>query len=133
MTTKTPPAKPSLIRSNVTIPPVKSDEFDGIRETIVQLKKERQAQAQLNHHARLCRDECEQYASIAAHHSASAERFSQKAEQTARTMPDPLAIILISIGTSFVISLAINHLSNQNHVKTSSPNIETARPARSGG
>lgn len=127
MTTKLPLTAPSLIRSSVTQPPKVTDNNGEILQAIGQLKKERQSQAQLNHHARLCRDECEQHSAIAVHHSARAERFAKEADRTARNMPDPVAIILISIGTSFVISLAVFHLLiGQNHApKSPIPSIRT--------
>lgn len=122
---KTRPVEPSLVRSNVSQTPTV---YAQILETIDQLKRERQSQAQLNHHARLCRDECEQYATIATHYSDQAQRSAQQAERTAKSMPDPLAIILISVGTSILISLALNHLSKSNE-NTSSPNIQISSPA----
>jgi hypothetical protein len=127
MALKTPPAKPSLVQSNVSQTPTAHTE---ILETIVQLRRERQAQAQLNHHARLSRDEAEQYAAIATHHAQQAERSAQQADRTAKTMPDPAAIILISIGASFLISLAINHLSKSNEPTPTQIRTENPRPRR---
>lgn len=131
MTLKTSPVAPSLIRSSVIQPQKDSATHAEILEMVAQLRRERQAQAQFNHHARLCKEECEQYAAIAAHHAEQAQRSVQQIDRTARSMPDPLAIILISIGTSLLISLAINHLSNQ-HEHSPSPNIRTER-TRTGG
>lgn len=133
MTIKTIAVAPSLIRSSVTQTPKTTDPHGEILQAIGQLKRERQSQAQLNHHARLCRDECEQHSAIAIHHSARAERFAKEADRTARNMPDPLAIILISIGTSFLISLAVFHLSGQNNApKPPIQNIRTERPFAGG-
>lgn len=132
MPQKTSAVAPSLIRSSVTQSPKPTATPAEILETIAQLKKERQAQAQYNYHARLSRDEAEQYAAIATHHAHKAERSAQQADRIAKSMPDPLAIILISIGTSILISLAIHHLSKTNEPPTFETNIRTGS-TRSGG